>query len=496
MKLRTRLMIAFLSIVLIPVILMGITFSGIGQYQMHIVEKNFGIDEEGYTLFLNSVKIFSKATEDIQKEISQVAVTDPARLQDEDYLNKMNKQLQLKSSYLVMREEKDIYFCGDEDKCQQLKDKFPEYDSSNIDMESEVYLREDQILIKQVDFEFGNGKPGSVFIITEISDMLPEIKATVSQMIISIVLIMIFTGIALVYWIYGGLVSPLKQLREAAQNITEGNLDFTIRSEHDDEIGSLCANFEEMRRRLKDSAEEKLEIDRENRALISNITHDLKTPVTAIKGYAEGIMDGVADTPEKMDKYIRTIYNKANEMDRLINELTFYSGIDANRIPYNFAKIDVGKYFIDCVEELEMDLESRNIKLNYLNYLEEGTMVIADPIQMKKVVNNIIGNSAKYIDKPRGVINIRIRDAEEFVIIEIEDNGKGIAAKDLPYIFDRFYRTDASRNSAQGGSGIGLSIVRKIVEDHGGRIWATSKQGTGTTILMELRKYKEVKVNE
>ena len=90
--------------------------------------------------------------------------------------------------------------------------------------------------------------------------------------------------------------------------------------------------------------------DKENKELISNISHDLKTPVTAIKGYAEGIMDGVADTPEKMDKYIRTIYNKATEMDRLINELTLYSKIDTNRIPYNFSTIPVSAYFDDCAK--------------------------------------------------------------------------------------------------------------------------------------------------
>ena len=93
-----------------------------------------------------------------------------------------------------------------------------------------------------------------------------------------------------------------------------------------------------MRKRLKDTAEEKVEYDRKSKELISNISHDLKTPITAIKGYVEGIMDGVADTPEKMDRYIKTIYNKANEMDLLINELTLYSKIDSNRIPYNSAQ--------------------------------------------------------------------------------------------------------------------------------------------------------------
>ena len=111
---------------------------------------------------------------------------------------------------------------------------------------------------------------------------------------------------------------------------------------------------------------------------------------------------------------------------------------------------------------------------------------------MKRVINNIIGNSIKYIDKPRGKIELRILDAGDFIQVELEDNGKGIEAKNLPNIFDRFYRTDASRNSSQGGSGIGLSIVRKIIEDHGGKIWASSKLGRGTTISFVIRKYQEV----
>ena len=123
-------------------------------------------------------------------------------------------------------------------------------------------------------------------------------------------------------------------------------------------------------------------------------------------------------------------------------------------------------------------------------------MVIADAEQLKRVINNIISNSLKYMNKPKGVINIRLRDVGDFIQIEIEDNGKGIAAKDLPNIFDRFYRTDASRNSSKGGSGIGLSIVKKIIEDHGGKIWATSREGVGTVMYFVIRKYQEVPINE
>ena len=133
-----------------------------------------------------------------------------------------------------------------------------------------------------------------------------------------------------------------------------------------------------MRQRLKESEEEKEKYDRENKELISNISHDLKTPITTVKGYVEGIMDGVADTPEKMDRYIKTIYNKANDMDRLINELTFYSKIDTNRIPYTFNKINVAEYFEDCAEGVCLDLEERGIQFTYENRVDRNTVIIAD----------------------------------------------------------------------------------------------------------------------
>ena len=115
-----------------------------------------------------------------------------------------------------------------------------------------------------------------------------------------------------------------------------------------------------------------------------------------------------------------------------------------------------------------------------------------DPEQIRRVIHNIISNSVKYLDKQNGFINIRVRDVGDFVQFEFEDNGRGIAAKDLPYIFERFYRAEKSRNSATGGSGIGLSIVKKIIEDHGGKIWATSKESSGTTMYFVIRKYQEV----
>lgn len=319
-----------------------------------------------------------------------------------------------------------------------------------------------------------------------------QVRLIAKDLLFTATVILVFTALSIGLWIYRSIATPLVKLKKATQNIKEGNLDFVLDVEGDDEFSELCRDFEEMRKRLKESAEEKVLLDKENKELISNISHDLKTPITAVKGYVEGIMDGVADTPEKMDRYVKTIYNKTNEMDHLINELTFYSKIDTNRIPYTFSKLNVEDYFGDCAEEVGLELETRGIELVYANYVESGVLVIADGEQIRRVIHNIISNAIKYMDKPKGIIQIRVKDVGDFIQVEIEDNGKGIAAKDIAYIFDRFYRTDVSRNSSKGGSGIGLSIVKKILEDHGGKVWATSRLGIGTIMYFVLRKYQEV----
>ena len=323
-----------------------------------------------------------------------------------------------------------------------------------------------------------------------------QVRLIAKDVLFTATVILVFTALSIGLWIYRSIATPLVKLKKATQNIKEGNLDFVLEVEGDDEFSELCRDFEEMRKRLKESAEEKVLLDKENKELISNISHDLKTPITAVKGYVEGIMDGVADTPEKMDRYVKTIYNKTNEMDHLINELTFYSKIDTNRIPYTFSKLNVEDYFSDCAEEVGLELETRGIELVYAHYVESGVQVIADGEQIRRVIHNIISNAIKYMDKPKGIIQIRVKDVGDFIQVEIEDNGKGIAAKDLPSIFDRFYRTDVSRNSSKGGSGIGLSIVKKILEDHGGKVWATSRLGIGTIMYFVLRKYQEVPMNE
>ncbi len=494
MKLKTRLLITFLTIIFLPVVLSGIAFAGIGLTMIHSQSDNYEMKIADYFMFSDSAQTYSKATEEVFTKIKVQADSNPALFESKAYLTDIGTLLEGKSSYVLVRKNNEIYFTNNEKSAEKIFGILPEYGDETENKGMGYFYDDMQKLVKQVDFVFKDGSNGSIFLVTKINSIVS--KSFLLDMFIAIVLILVFTSIMLTRWIHKGVFKPIEELNIAMQQIAEGNFDYVLTAKCDGELEDNYKNYEEMRLRLKESAEEKVQNDKKNRELISNISHDLKTPITAIKGYVEGIMDGVADTPEKMEKYIKTVYNKANDMDRLINELTIYSGIDSNRIPYNFHKINVADYFGDCVEDVGLDLESKNIELNYSNLVSNDTVIIADPEQLKRVINNIVGNSIKYIDKKTGIIDIRILDEVDSVRVEIEDNGKGISPKDLPNIFERFYRTDASRNSSRGGSGIGLSIVKKIVEDHGGYIWATSKENEGTCLHFVIRKYREADANE
>ncbi len=490
MKFKTRILVTFMAIVLLPLCLTILAFMGIGGYFMH-KEANFRLNADP-SRYSYQMLDYYESTQDVFENLKQRLEIDPGQGEDQDYLQEVNEKLSDANSSLIVIKSGEPIFIGDQADYELVIDDLPSFAGAPFNDNRSYYLGEDQKLVKQLDFLFPDGSEGTAYVITQAATLINN--SFLKSMMLSIVLILVITSLVISKWFADSMVKPIQELNRAMQEVKEGNFEYRISDREllqKNEIGELYRSYEDMRLRLKENADEKLRQENQNRELISNITHDLKTPMTSIKGYVEGIMDGVADTPEKMQKYIKTIYTKACEMDKLINELTLFAGIDSHRIPYTFHRINVSSYFDDCVEEVGMDLEDKGIKLNYINTVDPATRIIADPEQLKRVVNNIISNSIKYMDNDQGEIDIRVLDEVDSVRVEIEDNGKGIAQKDLSRIFERFYRTDASRNSMKGGSGIGLSIVKKIIEDHGGYIWATSKEGEGTCMHFVLRKYTE-----
>ena len=295
-------------------------------------------------------------------------------------------------------------------------------------------------------------------------------------------------AIVMWFWIYKRILVPLDKMRIATKKIADGNFDYELDEKDFVEIPFLYNDFEKMRIKLKENEEEKILSENASRELVSNISHDLKTPLTAIRGYVEGILDGVASSPQKVRDYLTTIYNKTNYMTKLIDELLYYSRVSGNEFSYNFEKTNVKEFFDDYVKDLYLELDTIKINFSYSANVDADTMIDIDREQIKRALNNIVANAVKYMDKEDPEIHFRVKETMDAINIRISDNGRGIDEKDLPHIFERFYRSDASRNTKLGGSGIGLSIVKKVIENHEGSVVAISKSGVGTDIDIVLKK--------
>ena len=482
MRLATRMKITYIIVFFVPIILLSLTFFCLGSIELKELEERYGMQNANVTMLFDPFEMLDQMSGDLNKELKETIEHETKKMSDLSYLEMMNQSFQKHSSSLVVLKDGDVFYSGIEN---------PESNVYVSDSESSYVIGDEAYHIKQISFYFEDGAKGVVQVLTPVEEVMGQVRSTVAKIFVSGVIVLLLVVALAFVWLYQSIVQPLEKLKKAALNIKNGNLDFNVIADTEDEIGEVCTAFEDMRVKLKNQIEVSMQYEKDNKELISNISHDLKTPITAIKGYVEGIRDGVADTPEKMDRYIRTIYNKATDMDKLIDELFLYSKLDSNSMNYSFAKLNLKDYFEDCADEISMDLDARGIAFDYRNDVSEDTIIIADPEQLKRVINNIVGNSVKYMAARPGRIILRILNEPEFVQVEIQDNGKGIAKKELPHIFERCYRTDASRNSSKGGSGLGLSIAKKIIEEHGGKIWANSVEGEGTTISFVLRKYKE-----
>lgn len=345
-------------------------------------------------------------------------------------------------------------------------------------------------MVEVAPIKFKDGALGSVILLAptfEYSDLL-------EKFIIFILIVFIITFIAvnifMSYLLSKRIIKPLSLLKTAVGDISKGDLSLEIVEVGDQEIKDLCADFEKMRIELKDSIRLKKKYDDNRTMLVSSISHDLKTPITSIKGYVKGILDGVANTPEKMERYLKTAYSKAEQMDVMINDLLLYSKLDLSQLPFNFEKTDIVDYFNYCISESTLELEKSNINISLKNDLKVSKYVKIDRERLMRVILNIIDNSRKYMDKEQGEITIMLRETNSSIIIEIRDNGSGIDKNDVNKIFDRFYRADSARSEANG-SGLGLAIAKQIVEGHYGTIWAVCHGDKGTSILISFGKMSE-----
>ncbi|MCQ6279376.1 cell wall metabolism sensor histidine kinase WalK [Bacillus sp. EB600] len=481
MSIRLRLVISYLAMVFIPIFFVCISVLLVALLYRGDMKalKNIYLPPAHHQHLSEKDQLYV--------ELHQQTLKNSNLFSDPSYLKKIDHQLEHSdTTRLLVRKGNDITYRSSSLQWVRAKD-LPSFGLLD-EADPLVEIDEQFVSIKKIDFLFPDNKEGTLFFVTDTSSLAKFVHYSFPVLFGGLILILVVTNGLLTYFVSKSIIRPIRKLQLAAKQIKEGNLNVPIKPMSKDELGQLAQGFEEMRFRLKESIEMQQAYEENRKELIANISHDLKTPITTIKGYVEGIQDGVANSPEKMNRYIETIHKKSIDLDHMIDELFLYSKLDLQRLPFHFESIYFDHYLQDFVEELRFDVVGKNVDVSL--EMEEGGdyLIIGDREHLKRVIINIVGNSLKYNDKPNKKLSFHLESFTTHILFKLEDNGPGIAAESLPFIFDRFYRADLARGTEKGGSGLGLSIAKRIIEEHHGAIWAESKKGQGTTILFSLKK--------
>jgi signal transduction histidine kinase len=279
---------------------------------------------------------------------------------------------------------------------------------------------------------------------------------------------------------------PIEALKKGVEEIARGNYGIKVECEMRNEIGILVASFNEMAHKLEESEKIKSEYEENRKALIANISHDLKTPITSIQGYIEAILDGEGIALEIKNKYLQIIHYNIIYVNKLIDDLFLFSKLDLQKLNFQFEKVQVRAFMSDLTEELGLELEERQVQFFYTDKMEQDLPILLDRKRMHQALRNIVGNALKYGPEKGLIIKAELSKQGDLVCIKLIDNGPGIPADKLPHIFDRFYRVDKERTKDLMSTGLGLAIARELLQAHGGSIAAFSEEGKGTCFTITL----------
>ncbi|MCL2010433.1 MAG: HAMP domain-containing histidine kinase [Synergistaceae bacterium] len=307
-------------------------------------------------------------------------------------------------------------------------------------------------------------------------------KGAAVSLICSVFIILI-TNRFLTRFVFKRIVHGMDTLAHGVYQVRDGNLDFRIDYRENDEFSQVCGEFNEMAAKLLESVEARRKDERSRKELIAGISHDLRTPLTSIKAYVEGLEQGVAATPEARERYMGTIKNKTADLEHIIDNLFLFSKLDTGEFPYDIERVDLAAAVSEIVDALKEEYGNRGLDISPAR-ASGRVYADIDVAQMRCVIINIFENSVKYKDKARGKISVSISEEKGTASLIISDDGPGVPEEALPKLFDVFYRSDESRNNPGQGSGLGLAIAAKMAEGFGGSIKAANVPEGGLSIKM------------
>lgn len=478
MSIRKKLLLSHTAIIIIPCILFSIG--------LMIILYAF-VGKEGM-MNLTQYENQNVRENELFSELRLLTTSDPEQLVNLDYLNNIDREASTLGLSILIRVDDSLVYQSPALLKIPFENVLTPFGSFKSYSHESITVNDQSFKYDQHDFYFPDQRKGSIFLVKETTNLEHFMVKFHPWLLLLLLIVLILTNGLISFYVSKNLINPLITLKDATKRIKDGDLDFKIESDRKDEFGELFESFEEMRSQLNQSIDLQLKYEENRKLLLSNISHDLKTPITAIKGYVEGIQDGIANSPEKMDRYIQTIYKKANDMDGMIDELFLFSKLDLRRVPFNFVPLDIVSYIQECVEELSLEYEKQGMNIQFPISNEEPLFVKADPEKLMRVFTNIIVNSVKYKEKDQGSITISLIPNHDTIEVIIKDDGPGIPKDAIPYVFEQFFRADLSRNSNKGGSGLGLAIGKQIIEEHGGHIWINAENNIGTEIHFTLKR--------
>ena len=277
---------------------------------------------------------------------------------------------------------------------------------------------------------------------------------------------------------------PINMLMRGADELGKGNLDFRISYDRNDEFSTVCSAFNAMAARLKLSVEQTKQNDKNRKQLMADISHDLRSPLTSIRAYVEGLLDGIAETPQLRQKYLLTIKRKAEEIDRLVNQIFTFSKLELDGYQVEMQTVKLDSEIEKILSDLADEYEKKN--LNLITETLEPCRADINGELFARVIRNIIDNSAKYKTAETGEVRISLKTTGRSCILRLADNGPGVPEDALPKLFNVFYRTDPARRNTAGGSGLGLAISAKAIKSMGGLITAENAEEGGLAIVITL----------
>lgn len=320
--------------------------------------------------------------------------------------------------------------------------------------------------------------------------LLSFVVIGISTLLVILMISQLFTKRLVKY-----IMKPINKLIIGSKRIEEGNFEELINYKGDLEFEQVCNSFDKMQISLKEEKEKNLAYENSRVNMISGISHDLRTPLTAVKGCIKGLKDGIITTKEKQNQYLDIAYKKTCEIDSLLQRLFYFSKLETGKMPFVFSEMNMSNFIEDYITSLKEEQEYENTQFFYSKNANISN-ISADISQIIRVFRNITENSLKYANVNPLIIKFSLEETEEYQIITISDNGIGVEKSKLDKLFDQFYRADESRNTKDiEGNGLGLYISKYIVEAHGGKINAENYPAFSVIIFLPTRKEDNENIN-